>query len=115
MQLKLTRKSSDEETQDAPAAAITEVTAEEMNGKVKAEGLTGLDVSGSGIAAVKVSDGRVRSASLTTLDKGIIVDGEIADPAALGAALAEFFAATGMPNKVRMGVASPRVVIRTIE
>lgn len=114
MQLKLSRKPSDEEAAPQPAGDA-KVTAEQMNGKVKSEGLTGLDVSGSGIAAAKVSDGRVRAASITTLDPGLIVDGEIADPAALGAALGEFFQANGLPNKVRMGVASPRVVIRTME
>ena len=63
----------------------------------------------------RVSDGRIRSASATTIDPGLVVDGEIADPQALGASIAEFFTANGLPNKVRMGVASPRVVIRTIE
>lgn len=114
MQLKLSRKPSDEEAAPQPSGD-SNVTAEEMNGKVKSEGLTGLDVSGSGIAAAKVADGRVRAASITTLEPGLIVDGEVADPAALGAAIGEFFQANGLPNKVRMGVASPRVVIRTME
>ncbi len=112
MQLKLSRKPTGEDTPDVGDA---NVTAEQMNGKVKSEGLTGLDISGSGIAAAKVSDGRVRAASITTLDSGLIVDGEIADAPALGAAIGEFFHANGLPNKVRMGVASPRVVIRTME
>lgn len=79
------------------------------------ETLVGLDVSGSGIAAARVSDGRLRTASLTGLAADFMNDGEVSDPAGLGEALAEFFAANGMPKKVRMGVASPRVVIRTIE
>ncbi|MGB0888677.1 MAG: pilus assembly protein PilM [Solirubrobacterales bacterium] len=112
MQLKLSRKPTGEDTPDVGDA---NVTAEQMNGKVKSEGLTGLDISGSGIAAAKVSDGRVRAASITTLESGLIVDGEIADAPALGAAIGEFFHANGLPNKVRMGVASPRVVIRTME
>ncbi|MGB0872382.1 MAG: pilus assembly protein PilM [Solirubrobacterales bacterium] len=112
MQLKLSRKPNGEDTPDVGDA---NVTAEQMNGKVKSEGLTGLDISGSGIAAAKVSDGRVRAASITTLESGLIVDGEIADAPALGAAIGEFFHANGLPNKVRMGVASPRVVIRTME
>lgn len=113
MQLKLSKKPSGEDT---PQPADTgKVTAEQMNGKVKSEGLTGLDVSASGIAAAKVSDGRVRAASITTLDSGLIVDGEVTDTAALGGAIGEFFQANGLPTKVRMGVASPRVVIRTME
>jgi type IV pilus assembly protein PilM len=122
MQLKLSRKSSDGEDAGDDAAAppqdnakLENVSAETINGKVRNEGLTGLDVSGSGLAAARVSDGRIRSAAATTIDPGLIVDGEIADPAGLGIAIAEFFGANAMPNKVRMGVASPRVVIRTIE
>lgn len=122
MQLKLSRKpadgedaSGDEAVSQQTAAKLDDVSAESINGKVRNEGLTGLDVSASGLAAVRVSDGRVRSASSTTIDQGLVVDGEIADPAGLGAAIAEFFAANGLANRVRMGVASPRVVIRTIE
>lgn len=81
----------------------------------KKESLVGLDVSGTGIAAARVVDGRVRTASMTGVLPDFMNDGEISDPAGLGTALSEFFAANGMPKKVRMGVASPRVVIRTIE
>lgn len=121
MQLSFSRKPADgkDATEENPSAAvpadIEKVSAETINGKVRNDGLTGLDVSGSGLAAVRVSDGRIRSAAATTLEPGLVVDGEIADPAGLGASIVEFFAANGMPNKVRMGVASPRVVIRTIE
>ncbi|MBJ7457871.1 MAG: pilus assembly protein PilM [Thermoleophilaceae bacterium] len=122
MQLSFSRKPAtdgDGEAAEAPSLTHNEtlenVSAESINGKVRQEGLTGLDVSGSGLAAARVSDGRIRSASATTIDPGLVVDGEIADPAGLGSAIAEFFAANGLPNKVRMSVASPRVVIRTIE
>lgn len=119
MQLKLSRKPADGE-HAAPdgtpdSSKLENVSAESINGKVRNEGLTGLDVSSSGLAAARVSDGRVRSAAVTSLEPGLIIDGEIADPAGLGASIAEFFDANGMPRKVRMGVASPRVVIRTIE
>ncbi|MGH2907427.1 MAG: pilus assembly protein PilM [Solirubrobacterales bacterium] len=109
MQLKLPTRSSEKDAQPA------EISAESMQTKAKTEGLVGLDVSATTLAAVKAGDNRVRTASLTTLDSGLIVDGEIADADALGGAIAEFFGANGMPKKVRMGVASPRVVIRTIE
>jgi type IV pilus assembly protein PilM len=112
MQLKLPTRSSEKDTSaDAPA----EISAESVQTAAKNEGLVGLDVSATTLAAVKAGDGRIRTASLTTLDSGLIVDGEIADADGLGAAMAEFFGANGMPKKVRMGVASPRVVIRTIE
>ncbi|MBK5231248.1 MAG: pilus assembly protein PilM, partial [Thermoleophilia bacterium] len=109
MQLKLpTKKPSGEKPPGS-------VSPEHFQDKVKNDGLVGLDVSATGLAAARVSDGRVRTASITGLDSGLVVDGEIADPAQLGAAIAEFFDANGMPKRVRMGVASPRVVIRTIE
>lgn len=110
MQLKLSNKKS---AGGAPAPG--DVSPEHFHGQAPAEGLVGLDVSASGLAAARVLDGRVRTASVTALDPGIIVDGEIDDPARLGGAIAEFFNANGMPKKVRMGIAGPRVVIRTIE
>jgi type IV pilus assembly protein PilM len=113
MQLKLPTRSSEKDATDAPDAA--EATPEAVQPKLKNEGLVGLDVSATSMAAVKSSDDRIRTASLTTLDPGLIVDGEVADAEGLGDAIAEFFAANGMSKKVRMGVASPRVVIRTIE
>lgn len=127
MQLTLSRKPKDDagqqvegqEGQEAQPAAkshdLSKLTPDDINGKVRNEGLVGLDISGTGLAAARVADGRIRSAAVTTLDPEIFNDGDIADPRALGAAIAEFFAASGLPNKVRMGVASPRVVIRTIE
>ncbi|MFY9488597.1 MAG: type IV pilus assembly protein PilM [Solirubrobacterales bacterium] len=111
MQLKLSNKKP-----EAGASAPEAVTPDSFRDpKAKTESLVGLEVSATGLAAARVSDGRVRTASLASLDPGVIVDGEIADPAALGSAIADFFSANGMPKKVRMGVASPRVVIRTIE
>lgn len=115
MQLKLSKKSENVDGSNEPARQDIEATAATMNGKVKSQDLVGLDISGSGIAAVKVSDGRVRTASISPIDAGLMVDGEIADTDGLGAAISDFFAANGMPAKVRLGVASPRVVIRTIE
>lgn len=111
MQLKLPNKKSASDE----AAAPTEVTVEQFQSKTKGEGPVGLDISGSGLAAARISDGRLRTASITGIEPGMITDGEITDPARLGAAIAEFFTANGMPKKVRIGVASPRVVIRTIE
>ncbi|MFY9469563.1 MAG: type IV pilus assembly protein PilM [Solirubrobacterales bacterium] len=111
MQLKLSNKKSDAQG-GAPAIDMPENV---HDPKTKSESLVGLDVSATGLAAVRVSDGRIRTASIAGVDPGAIVDGEIADPAALAGAISEFFGANGMPKKVRMGVASPRVVIRTIE
>lgn len=111
MQLPRLNKKSASGQADQP----TEVNVEHYQQKTKGEDLVGLDISGSGLAAARISDGRLRTASITGIEPGMITDGEITDPARLGEAIAEFFTANGMPKKVRIGVASPRVVIRTIE
>jgi type IV pilus assembly protein PilM len=108
MQLTLSKKPKDGAVGDANVPVVP-------TSKVKAESLVGLDVSATGLCAVRVDGGRVRTASIADVDPSLMRDGEIADPDAMGAAIAEFFAANGMPKKVRMGVAGPRVVIRTIE
>jgi type IV pilus assembly protein PilM len=118
MQLKLSRKPSadgEEQVEAAPASASAESVVEKLNQRANLSGLTGLDISSSQIAAATVSGNRVKTASYMALDPGLVVDGEIADPDALGVAIAEFIAASGMSDRVRIGVASSRVVIRSFE
>ncbi|MGK2879124.1 MAG: pilus assembly protein PilM [Solirubrobacterales bacterium] len=114
MQLKLSKRSEDQEAQ-APVAKSKQVNIDALNARGKTEELVGLDVSASMLAAARVVDGRIKMASVTSLDQGAMVDGEVNDADAFGAAIAEFFDANGMPRKVRMGVANHRVVIRTIQ
>lgn len=118
MQLKLSRKPSDageEQAADTATSASADAVAEKLNARPRAEGLTGLDISSDRIAAATVSGGRVKAASYMALDPGLMVDGEIVDPAGLGAAISEFLSASGLPDRVRIGVANPRVVIRSFE
>jgi type IV pilus assembly protein PilM len=57
----------------------------------------------------------VRTASMA-LPTGVIDGGEVRDPAALGEALADFFAANQLPRKgVRLGLANSRIGVRVIE
>lgn len=118
MQLKLSRKSDPEGAEQVEAKVSgpsPEQILEKFNQRANLEGLTGVDISSSRIAAATVSGGRVKTASYMTIKPGIVVDGEIADPNALGEALGEFLEASGMGDRVRIGVASPRVVIRAFE
>jgi type IV pilus assembly protein PilM len=118
MQLKLSRKPSDGEEAQSPdvsSEAAAADFAKKYNARPQSDGIVGLDISGSGIASSVVSNGQVKVASYMAIDHGLVVDGEIADPAGLGAAISEFAAASGMPDKVRLGIASPRVVIRTFD
>jgi type IV pilus assembly protein PilM len=117
MQLKLSRKPTSEEEQQAPEAvsATAESAIETLNRRADLSGITGLDISSSQLAAATVSGGRVKSASYMTLDPGLVVDGEIAQPEELGAAISQFISASGLSDSVRIGVASSRVVIRSFE
>lgn len=80
-----------------------------------ADGPIGLDLDHSFLAAIAVSDGRVARAASADLEPGIVSDGEVADPAALSAALKELFARTGLPKAVRLGVANQQIVVRQLE
>lgn len=118
MQLKLSRKPAaegEDQVAEAVPSASADSIAEKLNARPRGDGLTGLDISSDRIAAATVSGGRVKAASYMALEPGMVVDGEIADPAALGAAISQFLSASGLSDRVRIGVASPRVVIRSFE
>lgn len=86
--------------------------------KSKSVSVVGLDVDPSHIAAAEVdaSGGlRVTRGVVTHLRPGILRDGELADAASLSEALREFFEANDLPRRVRLGVASQRIVVRTLD
>lgn len=77
----------------------------------------GLDIDGGHVAAAQVNANgtfSVRKAAVADLPRGIMRDGELADPVALSEALRGFFAENGLPQRVRLGVASQRIVVRTL-
>src|SRR5260370_10201716 len=69
------------------------------------------------IAAVAQRDGRlsVPRAAAGDLPYGAVRDGEVMDPEALGAALKRMFAEHKLPKRVRVGIASQRTIMRTID
>lgn len=80
----------------------------------------GLKIGASQIAAAVVSnsDGRSELVQLarTPLEEGIVVDGEVRDPAALTAALKSFFDEHKLQRRdVRLGVSSNRIGVRTFD
>ena len=101
MQLKLSNKKNASGEAEAPA----DVSVEHYQTKSKGEGPVGLDISGTGLAAARVSDGRLRTASITGLEPGMITDGEITDPARLGARSRSSSPPTACPR--RCASASP--------
>ncbi len=81
--------------------------------------LVGLKIGASQMTAALVSrngSATLHSAATAPLDAGVVVGGEVQDPQALGAALKAFFSSTKLAKKqVRIGVASNRIGVRTVE
>lgn len=84
-----------------------------------AKEFVGLKVGASQMTAVLVShngSATLRSVASAPLPPGVIAGGEVQDPAALGAALKTLFASAKLTKKkVRIGVASNRIGVRTVE
>lgn len=79
-------------------------------------GTVGLDIDGRFLAAVEVgSDGSLTRVASAELPDGVLVDGEVADRAALSEALKHFVAAADLPREVRLGVSNQQIVVRMLE
>jgi type IV pilus assembly protein PilM len=78
-------------------------------------GTIGLDLDGRYVSAIQASaDGVVRAASVD-LAPGIISDGEVTDVNALTESLRDFFKETGLPRRVRLGIANQQIVVRQLD
>src|SRR3712207_2770913 len=78
-------------------------------------GTVGLDLDGRYVAAVQTSaDGVARAASVD-LAPGVISDGEVTDVNALTESLRDFFKETGLPRRVRLGIANQQIVVRQLD
>ncbi len=81
--------------------------------------VVGLKVGASRLAAARVvvnGAPKLIQVAAAPLRAGIVSGGEVRDPEALAGALKSFFKETGLPERaVRVGVASNRVGVRTIE
>jgi type IV pilus assembly protein PilM len=93
-----------------------------------AERVLGLDIGTSAVRVVEValdrSNGRGRSGRSPVVTRvgevplppGAVRDGEVADPAVVGAAIAELWRQTGLRSReVRVGLTGSRVVVRVID
>ena len=83
--------------------------------KSSERGSIGLDIDGRYLAAAQVSGGRVTRCASQNLPDGLVRDGEVSDPEALGQHLKSFAAAAGLPRRVRVGVANQQIVVRVVE
>ena len=81
--------------------------------------LVGLKIGASQMTAALISrngDASLQSVAAAPLAPGIVVGGEVRDPASLGAAMKAFFASAKFGKKpVRIGVASNRIGVRAVE
>ena len=81
--------------------------------------IVGLKIGASQLAAATVSNNghaEVLQVARTPLDPGIVTNGELRDPDQLAEALKAFFKEHGLPKRgVRLGIATNRIGVRTLE
>jgi type IV pilus assembly protein PilM len=75
----------------------------------------GLDIDGRYLAAAQTDGRRLLRAASVELREGLVRDGEVSDPAALGQEIKSFLSANGLPRSVRLGVTNQQIVVRVIE
>jgi type IV pilus assembly protein PilM len=83
--------------------------------KPSERGTIGLDIDGRYLAAAQVDSGRVVRGASLDLPDGLVRDGEVTDPEALGRQLKSFVAEAGLPRNVRLGVSNQQIVVRVVE
>jgi type IV pilus assembly protein PilM len=80
--------------------------------------VVGLDLDPGHIAAAEVTVNgslTLKRGAVAPLRPGILRDGEVVDVHALAEALKAFFADNGLANRVRLGIANQRIVVRTLD
>ncbi len=83
----------------------------------KAPALAGLDLDPAHLAAAEVHVNGVATVQrgvVAPLAPGVLRDGEVADSAALTEAVRALWDGSGLPSRVRLGIANQRVVVRTL-
>src|SRR5918992_3211225 len=83
--------------------------------KSSERGIVGLDIDGRYLAAAQVDHGRIMRGASLDLPPGLVRDGEVTDPQALGQHIKRFASVAGLPKGVRIGVANQQIVVRVVE
>jgi type IV pilus assembly protein PilM len=83
--------------------------------KTSERSTVGLDIDGRFLAAAQTDAGRVTRTVSAELPDGLVREGEVTDPAALGQALKSFISDNGLPRNVRLGVTNQQIVVRVID
>jgi type IV pilus assembly protein PilM len=80
--------------------------------------VVGLDLDPGHIAAAEVTVNgslSLKRGAVAPLRPGVLRDGEVADVPALAEALKTFFSEHELSNRVRLGIANQRIVVRTLD
>lgn len=83
-----------------------------------ANAVVGLDLEPGHVAAAEVHVNgsiKVTKGAVKALRAGIVRDGEITDTAALADELKALFSENDLPNRVRLGIANQRIVVRALD
>ncbi len=95
------------------------VLAETLNamGYTSTKTVVGLDIEPGYVAAVETKAGKVTidRAATAQLAPGVVRDGEVVDVETLATVLRSLFAENKLGKRVRIGVANPRIVMRTLD
>jgi len=86
--------------------------------KQSSTSVVGLELDPSYIAAAEVTVNgsvTVKRGAVAPLPSGVLRDGEAVDPVGLAEALRSFFATHNLPNRVRLGIANQRIVVRSLD
>src|SRR3954447_25751818 len=75
----------------------------------------GLDIDGSYVAAVAITDGVIQHAASMDMPPGLLRDGEVADVAATARLLKDFMNEHGFGKSVWLGVANQQIAVRSLE
>ena len=87
--------------------------------RARGSGVTGLEIGASQLIAAEaqLSDGQLRATRVVARDlpTGLVRDGIVIDPETLGVELRALFSETRLGRRVRVGLATPRTVLRVID
>lgn len=82
-------------------------------------GVVGLELGATQVIAARASvrDGRLvaEQAAVRPLPPGLVRDGLVVDEAGLATELRAMFSQAGLPKRVRVGLATPRTIVRVID
>src|SRR3954454_18331392 len=84
-------------------------------GNRSARSSVGLDLDGSYVAAVSISDGVIERAASMEMPSGLLRDGEVEDVQAVSQLLRDFMKDHGFGKNVWLGVANQRIAVRSLD